>query len=127
MKPFFLLIIPLFLMSTQCDDDMVTSQEEDQKELTELRNKIETLVSSSVCNENTTCKYIAFGSKACGGPKSYLVYASSIDIEALEALVKTYNQMEDNYNSKWGIISDCMLVTPPKSVACENNTCIAVY
>ncbi|MCR8667116.1 hypothetical protein NO995_05450 [Aestuariibaculum sp. M13] len=127
MKRLFIFLLPLVLMSTKCDDEGVSSQEDDQKALTELQIKIENLAASSECNETTTCKYIAFGSKPCGGPWSYLVYSTSIDIEALEALVKEYNEKQADYNKKWGIFSDCMFVSPPKEVTCENNTCIAIY
>ncbi|GAA4295386.1 hypothetical protein [Aestuariibaculum suncheonense] len=127
MKPYLLFLLPLILLSTKCDDDPVLSQDDDLNALTALKAKIETLASASECNETTTCKYIAFGSKPCGGPWGYLIYSTSIDVEILEEQVKTYNQMEADYNKKWGIFSDCMLVSPPKEVRCENNTCVAVY
>lgn len=55
MKRLALLLLPLGLvfMSTQCNDDVVTTQEDDLEELTALQNTIETLANSSVCNETT--------------------------------------------------------------------------
>lgn len=117
----------LFLMAFQCDDDTTPTQETDQETLNILKKEIDDLVATSVCNENTNCKYIAFGSKPCGGPWSYLVYSTSINAEKLEQMVANYNKKEAEYNKKWGAISDCMFVSPPNSVKCENNTCIAVY
>ena len=32
----------------------------------------------------SNCDFIAFGSKACGGPKSYLVFNNSIDVDLLK-------------------------------------------
>ncbi|PKQ45658.1 hypothetical protein [Confluentibacter flavum] len=124
---FALLLICLIFTAFKCDEDSSLLIEEDKKELAALKQTIEDLASSSVCNENTECKYIAFGSKACGGPKSYLLYSTSIDVENLEMLVEEYNQKETDFNTKHGIISDCALVMPPTGLSCENNTCIPIY
>ena len=117
----------LFFMAFQCEEDIISTQESEKLALIELKNDIETLASSSICNTNYICKYIAFGSKPCGGAWSYLVYSTSIDFEKLESMVATYNLEEANFNEKWGIISDCSLAIPPTSVICENNTCVAIY
>lgn len=124
---FALLLICFVFTAFRCNDDTNLTIEEDKKELTTLRQVIEELANASECNENTACKFIAFGSKACGGPKSYLVYSTSIDVERLEMLVETYNQKDADFNIKYGVISDCAAVLPPSSVGCENNTCVAVY
>jgi hypothetical protein len=114
-------------MATQCEDELVSNQDQESQELLDLKQTIEDLASTSVCKENTECKYIAFGSKPCGGPWSYIVYSTSIDTENLKNLVENYNQQESEYNAKWGVISDCSVNTPPISITCENNTCKAVY
>lgn len=123
----FLFLLFTSLMATQCEEELVSNQDEEYQDLVDLKHTIEELASSSVCNENTTCKYIAFGSKPCGGPWEYLVYSTSINTENLENLVKNYNQQESYFNSKWGIVSDCSVNNPPMSLSCENNTCIANY
>jgi len=105
------------------DDDSLTLEEE----LLALGNTIEDLASTSVCNEATECKYIGYGSKPCGEPSTYLIYSTSIDIEKLEQMVAEYNQKSSDLNIKLGRISDCMFVSPPVSLNCENNTCVAVY
>lgn len=118
----------LCLLATQCEDEKASSsQANDEKELLALKAEIETLANASTCNENTTCKFIAFGSKPCGGPWSYLIYSTSIDTQNLEDLVENYNNIETDFNNKWGMASDCSVVTPPSIVKCENNTCIAEY
>ena len=122
-----LFMICLSFTAFQCDDDKPLTQEEELIHLQNLKSEIEVLASASVCNEATECKFIAFGSKPCGGPWSYLVYSTSIDINAFEALVNDYNMQEDTYNQRWGIASDCALAQQPTSISCENNTCMAVY
>ena len=92
-----------------------------------LKIEIESLANASVCNESTECKFIAFGSKPCGGPWSYLIYSTSIDTNKLEVMVEDYNQKEADYNQKYGVGSDCSVALPPTSITCENNTCVAVF
>ncbi|RED48851.1 hypothetical protein [Seonamhaeicola aphaedonensis] len=123
----FLFITCLFLFAFQCDEENITLSEEELKELADLKTEIETLASSSICNESTECKYIAFGSKPCGGPWSYLIYSTSINTNVLENKVEQYNQLETVYNAKWGVVSDCALAQEPSDVICEDNKCVAVF
>jgi hypothetical protein len=125
---YFLIPFCLLMLSTQCDEDSEPiSKEEQEQELLSLKDQIESLANTSICDGNFECKFIAFGSKPCGGPQSYLIYSTSIDTEQLESLVETYNQNEAQYNAENGIFSDCSIVMPPTSVNCENNTCVPVY
>lgn len=114
-------------MAFQCEDDAVSNQESEQQALIASKKAIEDLAATSICNDTFECKFIALGSKPCGGPWSYVVYSTSIDTEKLEKMVETHNKKESDFNKKWGIFSDCAFATPPTSVNCENNTCIAVY
>lgn len=119
--------ICLVLMSFQCDDDTNLTQEKEALELNTLKQTIDDLASQSVCNESSECNFVAFGSKPCGGPWSYLIYSTSMDEDSLLLLVEQYNQKQDAFNKKWGLVSDCAAVLPPTSMTCENNTCIPVY
>ena len=114
-------------MATTCEDDTPSNCEERLESLAELKIEIESLVNTSVCNENTSCRYMAFGSKPCGGPWSYLIYSTSIDTLELKRLVDIYNDNEEIYNIKCDAISDCAFVNPPIGFDCENNICIPVY
>ncbi|ALJ05492.1 hypothetical protein APS56_10340 [Pseudalgibacter alginicilyticus] len=125
----FLFIVCFSLVAFQCEDNNDTSktQEEERKELSNLKTNIETLANASICDETTECKYIALGSKPCGGPWSYLIYSTSINVDELENLVKDYNKKEAAFNTKWGVFSDCAFVLPPSKVNCENNSCLPIY
>lgn len=120
------LLLCLSLFSVQCDEDHIPNQEADKAILNSLKSEIEILVGSSICNETTQCKYMAFGSKPCGGPWSYLIYSTSIDTAKLEAMVAKYNKLEDDYNRKYKVYSTCEAILPPSNVICENNACVAV-
>jgi len=125
-----LILVPLCLLlfSTQCEDDIpLLTQENEQQKLAALKAEIENLASTSICGDTFECKFIAFGSKPCGGPWGYLVYSTSIDEEELENMVEGYKRKETIYNAEWRITSDCAVNNRPVSVNCENNTCVAVY
>ena len=126
--PIFLFTICISLLSFQCEEeDNTPTQEEEQTELNILKSDIETLANTSICNNTFICKYIAFGSKPCGGPWSYLIYSTSIDQQNLQNLVEVYNEKQAEFNTKWGIFSDCAFAMPPTSITCENNSCVPVY
>ena len=57
------------LTAFQCDDDDLQPNCTNQIEyLEELKANIIAIANSSVCGEEFECRYIAFGSKPCGGP-----------------------------------------------------------
>jgi len=119
--------IALLAIVFGCTNNTEFTKEEDLAELAALQEEIELLVDSGVCSENSDCESIAFGSKACGGPKTYLAFSTSINVQLLQQKVETYNALENSFNKKWGIISDCTYLLPPTSVQCINGKCTAVY
>ena len=90
-------------MAFQCEDDSNPTMEYEENALMANKKIIEDLAATSVCNDSTECKYIALGSKPCGGPWSYLVFSTSINVELLKEKVAIYNQNEAAFNLKWGI------------------------
>lgn len=78
------------------------------------------------CDDDAQCRSIAFGAKPCGGPWKYLLYSTKeTDVDTLRKQVETYNEQNRRYNEQSGIVSDCMLATPPKT-ACLEGMCRAV-
>ncbi|MBE0424049.1 MAG: hypothetical protein IBX66_08940 [Lutibacter sp.] len=119
--------IALMAIVFGCTNNTESSKEDDLAELNDLQGEIKLLVDSGVCSENSECEYIAFGSKACGGPKTFLVFSTSIDVALLQQKVATYNALENSFNQKWGIISDCSVPLPPLNVICVAGKCTAIY
>lgn len=117
-----ILFISILLSVSGCESTE-NSQQVDRKELDHHLEEIKDLIARESCSEENQCDYIAVGSKACGGPKTYLLFSSSIDRQKLEELVENYNKAEAGYNQKYGIVSDCMLVTPPERIECVNGKC----
>jgi len=125
---FFISLI--FIVAVGCSLEGTTEeqqQELDLKVLSDLGNEITVLIESSVCIDETECAFIAFGTKPCGGPWDYLVYSNSIDTDELIEKVERFNQLQNTYNLKYNITSDCSVVSPPDALICEDNKCKAVY
>ena len=87
---------------------------------------IQELVNESNCSESSQCSYIAYGTKACGGPQGYLVFSSEIDTEKLKDLVEKYTLAEDTYNMQNGIMSDCSIPSPPENIKCSDGKCASL-
>lgn len=127
MKWFFkILALSLLLQSFQCTDtddsaNLITSAQLETKKL-----EIQNYINSFSCSESLGCGFIAFGSKPCGGPRSYLLFSNSVDLTKLQAMVKTYNEMDELYNIQTNAVSDCMSVLPPTEVKCVNGICTII-
>lgn len=77
------------------------------------------------CSDATGCATMALGVKACGGPKEYLVYCSArTNREELTAAVELVNRLEREFNERYDVASDCMMVLEP-GVAVEGGRCVA--
>lgn len=127
MKWFFkILVLSILLQSFQCTDadnasDNVTSAQLETKKL-----EIQNYIKSFGCSESAGCSFIAFGTKPCGGPWSYIVFSNNVNLTKLEEMVKDYNEMNKLYNIQTGVASDCMFVLPPTEVKCVNGVCAII-
>ena len=90
--------ILILLTSCNSNNDNTPTYEAELSELMTMQATIESLTNTSICNDTYECKYIAFGSKPCGGPMSYLIYSTSIDVEELESLVENFNTKHALFN-----------------------------
>lgn len=121
-------VLFLLLTAFKCDDNSDAISCEDKiVQLDKMKTEIQELAEHSVCNENSECRFMAFGSKPCGGPWSYLVYSTSIDTTKLTALVEAYNTVESQLNQDCGRVSDCAMVNPPEGLECKDGKCIAFF
>lgn len=91
-----------------------------------LRAAVLQLAGDPTCEDVSQCRSIAFGSKPCGGPWSYLVYsAQTTDSVSLAAAVSRYNRREAQLNRELGRASDCQVVLPPR-LSCVSARCTAL-
>jgi hypothetical protein len=119
-----LIMLALVMQSFQCDHDH--SHGITQEMLNMKKQQILEYISQFSCAEASNCNYIAFGAKPCGGPREYLAFPSSVNMETLQTLVNEYNQMDNAYNLQTGAVSDCLLVGPPSNMGCVNNICTII-
>jgi hypothetical protein len=83
--------------------------------LEELHGMIKKEIGTPSASELSQCQLIAFGSKPCGGPASYLVYSTANTNESrLKQLVSEFNPLDKKINDKRGLVSDCALTQKPK-------------
>lgn len=90
-----------------------------------LEQQARALAKTDGCDQASQCATAPMGAKACGGPRTYLVYCRATTDEA--ALLRTLDELkraEEEYNRVTGVVSDCMLVGPP-AVRLEGGICTA--
>lgn len=104
-----------------------SDQEKDHKALMTLFDEISNLANSKNCTDAKDWAFVAYGSKACGGPQGYLPYHKNIDVDSFFQKVESYTNAEKAFNIKWSIASDCALVNPPVSVDCQNGFPVLKY
>lgn len=127
MKWFFKIVaLSLLLQSFQCTDSNDSSNLITSVQLETKKQEIQNYINSFSCSESVGCNYIAFGSKPCGGPLSYLVFSNSVNLNKLQEMVKNYNEMNKQYNIQTNAISDCMVVLPPTEIKCVNGVCTII-
>lgn len=105
----------------------LSEQEIEHNALMVLFNEIENLVYSETCSNFSNWSFVAYGSKACGGPKGYIPYSKNIDTVSFLQKVETYSKAEKEFNVKWSIASDCAIASPPKYVECKNGYPVLIY
>lgn len=117
-------IIALVIVTAaiRCGDSF--EEKNDRAVLEALRTDILEMIGQPSCNGDGDCRYIAFGSKPCGGPWEYLIYSSSAtDSLRLAEKVAFYNDYEDMMNHKYNYVSDCEVPYPPE-LGCVDGVCV---
>jgi hypothetical protein len=91
--------------------------------LGKVTNEITNYVKDVSCTTDSDCKSVGLGVKGCGGPISYLPYSTiTIDEKLLQTKAEYLVNAYKTYNTKYEIMSDCML-TIPKDLKCVNAKC----
>jgi len=78
------------------------------------------------CTTSVDCATAAVGSRACGGPKSYVVYSrKSSNAENIRSLAQMTTTLEQQYNIENSVMSICSMVMAPRAVCDQANRCVA--
>ncbi|HEX7243300.1 MAG TPA: hypothetical protein VF263_23660 [Longimicrobiaceae bacterium] len=91
-----------------------SSLEEDQAVLQRVEGEARALAGAGGCTDGAQCRTAPVGAKACGGPRTYVVYcATTTDTVALFRKLDELRRAEEGFNQKYGVASNCAFVSPP--------------
>jgi hypothetical protein len=100
-------------------------QKADWAQIVALEDQAKALVKADGCNSAGDCRTAPVGSRACGGPRYYLVYCSkTTDSVALFQKLDAVANAERAYNEHYQIGSTCEFRMPP-TVALSGGFCKA--
>jgi len=78
------------------------------------------------CETSADCTTVAVGSRACGGPGGYAVYAiKSSNADEIHSLAQLTTKLARQYNSENSVMSICSMARVPRPVCDETNKCVA--
>ncbi|KPH56823.1 hypothetical protein [Pseudoalteromonas porphyrae] len=104
--------------------DPLTNVVASKESLSIAHQQLKDLISDPQCDDHTQCKILAIGSRACGGPSSYVAYSTkSADEQEVLASAKQITSLESQFNAQTGMISICQHLTEP-SAQCIENKCV---
>ncbi len=89
-----------------------------------IQATIELASSVVLCKENSDCKAIAFGEKACGGPLGYTFTSKlNLNLEEVEFLSQKTIERGKYLNQKYSRFSNCAIESEPE-LECIQNFCV---
>lgn len=113
-------------IASSCKEEQL-SQQQEEAQLKALFIDIEAMTTSISCEDPSEWFFSALGSKACGGPAGYVSYSSKIDTVLFLQKVQEYSAQQEQFNKRWGIISNCTVTPQPTGVFCENGAPVFTY
>jgi hypothetical protein len=100
-------------------------QKADWAQIVALEDQAKALVKVDGCSSAGECRTAAVGSRACGGPRYYLIYCSrTTDSAALFQKLDAVAAAERAYNEHYQIASTCEFRMPP-TVGLSGGSCQA--
>jgi len=97
----------------------------DWAQIVALEDQAKALVKTDGCSAPAQCRTAPVGSRACGGPRYYLVYCSlTTDSAALFQKLDAVAAAEREYNNHYQIASTCEFRMPP-TVGLTGGSCQA--
>jgi len=115
----FILTALSFLTRAACG-----GEDDDREQLDVMKYEILKYVGTPLCEGESVCRSIGFGTKPCGGPWSYLIYSvSNVDSLQLFDMVSDYNRFNAELNEEYILGSDCGVLFPPE-LGCNGGQCV---
>ncbi|MDB4947961.1 MAG: hypothetical protein JWM27_610 [Gemmatimonadetes bacterium] len=102
------------------------SAQSDSARIAKLEAEARALARATGCRQDAECAVAPVGSRACGGPRTYVPYCrATTDTAALNAKLAQLKRAEDDYLRKNEMMSTCEMRTPPP-VMVEGGRCTSV-
>src|SRR4026209_257929 len=99
-------------------------QKGDWGQIVALEDQAKAILKTSGCNSAAECRTAPVGSRACGGPRYYLVYcAKATDSAALFRKLDAIAAAEREYNQRYNLVSTCEFRMPP-NVSVVAGSCV---
>jgi hypothetical protein len=100
-------------------------QKGDWAQIMALEDQAKAIAKTNGCANVGQCRTAPVGSRACGGPRYYLVYCSAgTDSAALFRKLDAVAAAEREYNTRYHLVSTCDFRSPPK-IALSGGSCQA--
>ena len=100
-------------------------QKADWAQIVALEDQAKAAAKADGCSSASECRTAPVGSRACGGPRYYLVYcAKTTDSAALASKLDAVAAAEREYNSHYKLVSTCEFRMPP-TVSVSGGSCQA--
>ena len=110
-----------------CNNDDALTQEQQAQNLDQMFSEIEILATSESCDNSAEWTFTSYGSKACGGPLGFIAYPINIGTELFLKKIEEYTTAQQEFNQKWGIVSDCYVPSQPSEIICKNGSPVFEY
>jgi hypothetical protein len=99
-------------------------QKADWGQIVTLEDQAKAILKTAGCSSAAECRTAPVGSRACGGPRYYLVYcAQTTDSAALYRKLDAVAAAEREYNQRYNLVSTCEFRMPP-NVALVAGSCL---
>lgn len=111
--------------ATVAGNELTGDQQTDRAALARVEQDVRALAKADGCSESGQCRAVPVGAKACGGPRYWLPYCPlTTDSAALLKRAEELRALEDEFNRKYGVLSDCAYVGEP-TIASAGGACQA--
>ncbi len=98
----------------------------DKATISSAHEQLKQLIDDPSCDNSSQCKVLPVGSRACGGPSSFIVYSSkTANTAEVEKLAKDITALEKQFNAANDMMSICQHLTAP-GAQCSENTCVRI-
>ncbi len=99
-------------------------QKGDWGQIVALEDQAKAILKTSGCGTSAECRTAPVGSRACGGPRYYLVYcAKTTDSVALFRKLDAIAAAEREYNQRYNLVSTCEF-RMPQNVGVVAGSCV---